>query len=184
MIGDYETSIRNYDAHGPRDNPADLEKRLGNLSDLLSQLDEERGILDATCSSDADKAPLFAQIGAAEAWALALESDIAIKLNASCPPAAKALPQAMLAQAWLTIAATVNDAGGTVPKSIAEVVPKIQARAPAVGLILPPYGETSVYWRDQISNAAKATVQACPHRAATPTPAPTPTSTWTPPPAE
>ncbi len=60
------------------------------------------------------------------------------------------------------MAATVNDQGGTVPRSIAEVVPKIQTRAAAVGLTLPAYTETSPYWRDQVTDQAKQAVQICP----------------------
>ena len=131
MINDYEGQIRNFDAHPPRSTPAALNARLGDIADILSGVNEEHGVLDSFCTTEADKAPLFAQLNATMAWALALQSDIAVKLNASCPPAAKALPAAMLAQAWLALAAAVNDNNGTVPPSIAEIVPKIQTRAAA-----------------------------------------------------
>jgi hypothetical protein len=162
MIDQYQGEVRSFDAHPPRSDPAHLNARLGEIADVVSSLDEEHGVLDSICATDTDKALLFAQLNATVAWALALESDIAAKLNASCPPAAKALPAAMLAQSWLALAATVNDQGGAVPNSIAEVVPKIRARAAAVDLELPAYPETSAYWRDQITQKAKEAVAACP----------------------
>lgn len=182
MINDYTGQIRNYDAHPPKNDPAALNARLGDIADILGSLGEEHNVLDSICPNETDKAPLFAQLNAATAWGLVLQSDIAAKLNVSCPPAAKALPAAMLAQAWLALAATVNDAGGTVPKSIAEVIPKVQTRAVAVGLTLPAYPETSAYWRDQVTEQAKQAVQICPTPVpppATPTPSPYPS----PPPA-
>ncbi len=176
-ISDYQTQIRGYDAHPPRDNPGALNDRLGAIADILQSLNEEHGVLDNVCPSDADKMPLYAELNATVAWALALQSDIAAKLNASCPPAAKALPAAMLAQAWLAIAATVNDNGGTVPKALTEVIPKVQTRAAAVGLTLPAYTETSAYWRDQVADQARQAVEICPTPVpppATPTPSPYP----------
>jgi hypothetical protein len=176
-ISDYQGQIRNYEAHPPRSNPVDLNARLGDIADVLASLNEEHGVLDSFCATDADKAALFAQLNATVAWALVLQSDIAVKLNASCPPAAKALPAAMLAQAWLALAATVNDAGGTVPKSVAEIVPKVETRAAAIGLALPTYPETSAYWRDQIVDQARQAVAVCPTPVpvpATPTPSPYP----------
>jgi hypothetical protein len=178
-INDYQGQIRVYDAHPPRSNPAALNARLGDIADILNSLNEEHGVLESVCSTEAEKAPLFAQLNATVAWALVLQSDIASKLNASCPPAAKALPAAMLAQAWLALAATVNDNNGTVPKSVAEIVPKVQTRAAAVGLALPTYLETSAYWRDQIADQARQAVATCPTpvpppATATPSPYPSP----------
>lgn len=176
-ISDYQGQIRNYDAHPPRDNPGALNDRLGEIADILQSLNEEHGVLDSVCPNDADKEPLFAQLNATVAWALALQSDIAAKLNASCPPAAKALPAAMIAQAWLAIAATVNDNNGTVPKALNEVIPKVQTRAAAVGLTLPAYTETSAYWRDQVADQARQAVAICPTPVpppSTPTPSPYP----------
>jgi hypothetical protein len=175
-INDYQGQIRTYDAHPPKSDPADLNKRLGDIVDILGALNEEHNILDNICPDDS-KPPLFAQLNSTIAWALALQSDIAAKLNASCPPAAKALPAAMLAQAWLALAATVNDNGGTVPKSVAEVLPKVQTRAAAVGLALPAYPDTSAYWRDQVTDQARQAAAACPTPVpppATPTPSPYP----------
>lgn len=176
-ISDYQTQIRGYDAHPPRDNPSALNARLGDIAEILEGLTEEHGVLDNVCPNDADKAPLFAQLNATVAWALALQSDIAAKLNVSCPPAAKALPAAMLAQAWLAIAATVNDNDGAIPKALTDVIPKVQTRATAIGLTLPAYPDTSAYWRDQVADQAKQAVAGCPTPVpvpATPTPSPYP----------
>ena len=180
-ISDFQSQIRGYDAHPPRDNPGALNARLGDIADILEGLNEEHGVLDSVCPNDTDKAPLFAELNATVAWALALQSDIAAKLNASCPPAVKALPAAMLAQGWLAIAATVNDNNGTVPKAVAEVIPRIQRRAAAVGLALPAYTDTSAYWRDQVADQARQAVAICPTPVPPPT-TPTPSPYPSPPP--
>ena len=106
---------------------------------MLATLRDEREILDSVCASDAARAPLFAQIAATTAWALVLEAGLAVRLNASCPAAAKALPTMMLSDAWLALAKVVNDSGGTVPPIFADVIPKVQTGAQAVGLTLPAW---------------------------------------------
>jgi hypothetical protein len=176
MIGDYQTEIRSYDAHPPRSNTAAMDARLNDIGAVLGAINEEHNVLDSICPTEADKMPLFAQLAATTAWGLALQSDIAAKLNASCPAAAKALPAAMLAEAWLALAATVNDENGTIPVAIAQVLPKVQSRAAAIGLALPTYLETSAYWRDQLGEQAKAAVASCapPHAAGSPSPTASP----------
>jgi hypothetical protein len=168
MINDYEGQIRDDDAHPPRDNPPDLAKRFNDIGSILNALNQERGIVESLCTSDVAKAPLFAQIGATAAWGLALESDIALRLNQPCPSAAKAFAAAILAQAWLDLASVVNDNNGKVPAEIAGAAPRIQTRAAAIGLTLPAYAETSSYWRDQIGAKAKDAVAACPTTAPSP----------------
>jgi hypothetical protein len=167
MVNDYAEQIRDDDAHPPRNNPADLEKRFDDISQLLAGLNQERGILDIMCSTDAQKAPYFAQIGAMAAWALALQSDIASKLEMPCPAGSNGFAQALVAQAWLDLASIVNGEGA-VSHDVAQVAPKVQARAAALGLTLPAYADASSYWRDTISAQAKTSIQACP------TPSPTP----------
>jgi hypothetical protein len=161
-INESSGQIRDYDRHGPGSSLSSLQERYGKIASILSVLNEERGILQAVCSSEAQKAPLFAELAATSAWALALESDIAAKLSAACPAAARALPSMMLADAWLALANVVNEDGGRVPRSIGEVVPKIQSRAAAAGLTLPAWADTSAYWRDQVRAKAKTAIEACP----------------------
>jgi hypothetical protein len=168
MVNDYAEEVRNDDARPPRNNPADLEKRFDALSQLLAGLNQERGILDIMCSSDAQKTAYFAEIGAAAALALALQSDIAGKLQLPCAAGSKGFSQALVAQAWLDLASIVAAAGGTVPPNVAQVAPKVQSRAAAIGLTLPAYADTSGYWRDTIAAQAKTAIQGCP------TPSPTP----------
>jgi hypothetical protein len=163
--------IRDYDRHAPGGAPAALLARYGAIVDVLSTLAEERGILNSVCSSDAQRAPLFAQIAATAAWALALEADVAARLNATCPAAAKGLPAMMLADAWLALGNVINnDPDGPGPAVFSDVIPKVQARAQAVGLVLPPWSETSQYWRDQVDAKAKAQIAACPSPSPTPSP--------------
>jgi hypothetical protein len=167
-IDDASGRIRQYDRHGPGSGSAKLLQRYGAIADVIATLNEERDILESICASDAQRAPLFAQIAKYSAWALALQADLAEQLNASCPAAASALPQMMLADAWLALANVVNGDGGTIPPSFADVAPRIQTRAATVGLTLPPWADTSAYWAGQVHDKAKAAIATCP----SPTPAP------------
>jgi hypothetical protein len=139
-IDDVSGRVRDYDRHAAGGGSTQLLQRYGAIADVLSMLNEEREILDSICSSDAQRAPLFAQIAAFSAWALALESDVAVKLNVSC---------------------------GT---AFAEVIPKIQTRAAVVGLALPPWPDASAYWRDQVRARSKSAVAACPSPSPSPSP--------------
>lgn len=164
--------IRDYDHHVAGASPPQLVARLAAVADVLSMMQEEREILDSICSSDAARAPLFAELAATVAWALTLEADIAARLNASCPAAAKALPTIMLADAWLDMANVVNENGGSVPQIFNDVIPKVQTRAAAVDLTLPSWADTSAYWRDGVRTKAKALAATCP----TPSPSPSPSA--------
>jgi hypothetical protein len=169
-IDDASARVRDYDRHAPGGSARQLLQRYGAIAEVIAVLNEEREILNSICASDAQRAPFFAQIAATSAWALALEADVAARLNASCPAAAKALPTIMLADAWLALANVVNDGGGSVPAAFREVIPKVQMRAQAVGLVLPAWSETSQYWRDQVHDKAKAAMATCP----SPSPMPSP----------
>jgi hypothetical protein len=172
-IDDASARVRDYDRHSPGSGTAALVQRYGAITEILAVLNEEREILTTICSSDAQQAPFFAQIAATVAWALALEADVAARLNASCPAAAKALPTMMLSDAWLSLANVVNDNAGSVPPQFNDVIPKVQTRAQAVGLTLPPWSDTSAYWRDQIHAKGKAAVATCPSPSPSPSPSPT-----------
>jgi hypothetical protein len=167
-IDDASARIREYDRHPPGGSTAQLVARFGAVADVMQVINEERQILESVCSSETQRAAFTEQIAETTAWALALEADVAARLNASCPAAAQALPTMMLSDAWLSLANVVNGDGGTVPKRFSDVVPKVQTRAQAVGLILPAWSETSAYWRDQVHAKAKMAVAACP----TPSPSP------------
>lgn len=161
-IDDTSGRIRDYDQHAAGGGSAQLLQRYGAIAELISTLNEERDILNSVCSSEAQREAFFAQIAATAAWALALEADVAGRLNAACPAAAHALPTMMLSDAWLALANVVNEDGGSVPAAFSEVIPKVQTRAQAVGLALPPWSETSAYWRDQVHAKAKVAVATCP----------------------
>lgn len=161
-IDEASVHLRDYDRRGAGGSSTQLIQRYGAIADVLRTLNEEREILDSFCATDAQRTALFAQIAAYSAWALALESDVAARLNRSCPAAEKALPTIMLADAWLSLANVVNDHGGTVPAAFADVIPRVQTRALAVGLVLPKWSETSAYWRDQVRKSAQAEVATCP----------------------
>ena len=167
-IDDASQHVREYDRHAPGSGAAQLYQRYGAIVDVIAVLNEEREILNSLCSNDPQRSALFAQIAATAAWALALESDIAARLNSACPAAAKALPTMMLSDAWLALANIVNEAGGTVPATFQDVIPKVQTRAAAVGLALPSWADTSAYWRDQVHAAAKTAVATCPSPSPTP----------------
>ncbi|MGC1335363.1 MAG: hypothetical protein WA812_08285 [Candidatus Cybelea sp.] len=161
-VDDAYARVRDFDRHAPGGSSNDLLQRIGAITGLLATLREEREILDSVCASDAARAPLFAQIAATTAWALTLESDVAVRLNASCPGAARGLATMMLSDAWLAMANVVNDSGGPVPAIFTDVISKVQSRAQAVGLTLPPWADTSAYWRDRVHDRAKADVTTCP----------------------
>ena len=166
-IDDMSSRLRDYDRHPPRD--SQLLVRYGALVDVLSTLSEEHDILKSVCSSESQTEGLFTQIAALSAWALVLEADVAGRLNASCAAAARALPTMMLADAWLALANRVNEANGAVPAAFNDVIPKIQTRAQAVDLTLPPWSETSQYWRDQLQAKEKTAIATCPSPSPTPT---------------
>ncbi len=168
-VDDAYARVRDFDRHAAVGGSDNLLQRIGAITGLLATLREEREILESICASDAARAPLFAQIAATTAWALALESDVAVRLNASCPAAAQALAKMMLSDAWLAMANVVNDSGGPVPAIFTDVIPKVQSRAQAVGLTLPPWADTSAYWRDRVHDRAKADVATCPSPSPTPT---------------
>ena len=172
-VDDAYARIRDFDRHAPGGSSGDLLQRIAAITSLLATLREEREILDSVCASDEARAPLFAQIAATTAWALTLESDVAVRLNASCPAAAQALAKMMLSDAWLAMANVVNDdSGGPVPAIFTGVIPKVQSRALAVGLTLPPWADASAYWRDRVHAGAKADIATCPSPSAAPTPGP------------
>ena len=172
-IDDASARIRDYDRHPPGGSSAQLIARFGAIADVMQVINEERQILESVCSSETQRAAFVEQIAETAAWALALEADVAARLNASCPAAAQALPTMMLSDAWLSLANVVNGDGGTVPKRFSDVIPKVQTRAQAVGLVLPAWSETSAYWRDQVHAKAKAAVATCPTPSPTPSPSPT-----------
>ena len=171
VIDESSAHVRDYERHPPANNQTALLKRYGLLSEVVGTLNEEREILDSVCSRDARQAELFTQIAAASGTALALEADVTTKLNAACPAAATAVPQMILADAWLGLARVINDQNGAVPPSFNDVIPKVQSRAQAVNLTLPAWAETSVYWRDQVRAKTKDAVASC----QSPEPSPSPT---------
>ena len=126
-VDDAYARVRDFDRHAPGGSSDDLLQRIGAITGLLATLREEREILDSICASDAARAPLFAQIAATTAWALTLESDVAVRLNASCPGAARGLATMMLSDAWLAMANVVNDSGGPVPAIFTDVISKVQS---------------------------------------------------------
>ena len=172
-INDSARNLLEYERHPAAGGSTQLLQRYGLLADVATVLGEEREVLSSVCTDQSQRDALFAQIGALSAWVLALESDVSPKLNASCPAAAKGLPMLMLADAWLALADVVNDQAGKVPSSVANVEPKIQTRAAALGLELPSWRNTSAYWRDQVQVKAKAEIATCP----SPSPSAAPTST-------
>jgi hypothetical protein len=162
MISDYADEVRNFDKHPPSNNVGDLQKRFNDINQLLQALSQERTVIDTFCTTDADKAPLFAYIGGIASYALALESDVALRINQPCPAGAKGVATALLAQAWLDLGMLVNDAGGKVAKDVSDAAPRIQTRATALGLTLPPWADTSAYWRDNLNKLARAAIETCP----------------------
>jgi len=168
VVDESYARIRDYDRKSPGTGTGDLMRRFAAIADVLTTLREEREIVDSLCSTDAARAPLFAEIAASIAWALTLEADIAGALNTSCPAAQKALPTMMLADAWLAMANVINENNGTVPPLFADTIAKVRTRAATVGLTLPAWSDTSRYWSDNVAATAKKEAATCP----SPTPPP------------
>jgi hypothetical protein len=180
LIDDDQNQIRDVERHLAGNDPNAIRSQLGDLSDALSALSEEHNVLDHVCTNDNDKLPLFQQINAATASGILLQSELIGKLYAPCPAAATAVPQALVAQAWLAVAATINDANGSIPVIMAPVIPKVQERAAALNMTLPAYADTSAYWRDQFANAVTPAMQSCAGTLPTPPPTPAPEPIHTP----
>jgi hypothetical protein len=162
VVDESYAHIRDFDRRAPGTGTDDLMRRFAAIAEVLTTLHEEREIVDSVCPTDAARTPLFTEIAASTAWALALEADIAGALNASCPAAQKALPTMMLADAWLTMANVINENNGTVPSLFNDTIGKVRTRAAAVGLSLPVWSETSRYWSDNVAAAAKKEAATCP----------------------
>ncbi len=173
-IDDASQQIRDFDRHGPSGGTSHLLARFGAIADVIAVLNEERDVIRSVCSTDAQRAALFAQIAATAAWALTLEADVAAKLNASCPAAAQAMPTMMLSDAWLSLANVINEANGAVPATFSDIIPKVQTRSQALGLTLPTWADTSAYWRDQVHAKAKAVIATCPSPSPPPAASPAP----------
>lgn len=168
VVDESYARIRDYDRRAPGTGIDSLMQRFAALAEILTTLREEREIVDSVCATDAARAPLFTEIAASSAWALALEADIATALNALCPAAQKALPKMMLADAWLTMANVINENNGTIPPLFNDTIAKVRTRAAAAGLTLPSWDDTSRYWSDNVAAAAKKEASTCP----SPTPSP------------
>ncbi|HTV72715.1 MAG TPA: hypothetical protein VME66_03290 [Candidatus Acidoferrales bacterium] len=161
MITEMQDEVRSDDRRPPG-SQADVEKRFADLGQILESLNQERGIIENVCSTDQERNPLYAQLGATAAWASALQSDLVPRLN-DCAAAVKALQTTMLAQGWLDLANVVNDDyGGTAPPPVADVQPKIQSRAAKVGLTLPPFHDTSYYWFTELGHQQEVLAGTCP----------------------
>lgn len=173
-IDDASQQIRDFDRRGPGGGTEHLLARFGAIADVIAVLNEERDVIRSVCSTDAQRAALFAQIAATAAWALTLEADVAAKLNGSCPAAAQAMPTMMLSDAWLSLANVINEANGAVPAAFNDIIPKVQSRSQALGLALPAWADTSAYWRDQVHAKAKAAIATCPPPSPAPAASPSP----------
>jgi hypothetical protein len=180
LIDDDQTQIRDIERHLAGTDPNAIRTQLTDLADTLSALSEEHNVLDHVCTDDNDKLPLFQQINAATASGILLQSVLIGKLYAPCSAAATAVPQALVAQAWLAIAATINDANGTIPVIMAPLIPKVQARAAVLNMTLPTYADTSAYWRDQFADAVGPAMQLCAGKLPTPPPTAVPEPVRTP----
>jgi hypothetical protein len=153
VTGTLERQVRAYDRRPPAANVDALTQRFADLDSILQQAQLERDILQNMCTND-ESPPINNQLAGVVAWAYALQADIAAKRFAllNCPVAVTSVPPALLASGWYALATTLNES--TAPPApaplVAEVMPKIRARAAAVGLTLPPFSDTSQYWRDTL----------------------------------
>ena len=157
IAGLLERQVRGYH-HPPASNLDALTQRSLDLDSIIQQTQFELDILQNMCTDD-ERPPFDSHLGGVIAWAYALESDIAGKRFSllNCPAAASSVPPALLATAWYALASTLNDPNRPLsapPPSpaplVAEVAPKIRARAATAGLALPPFSDATQYWRDGV----------------------------------
>jgi len=174
-INEAQTQVQDWERH-PARGTQDQLKRLADLQDTIAAMGEERGILEAVCPDTMSRAAYNSEIASVSAWAYALESDIAIALGPPCPSAGNVVPNQLLATAWYHLAANAAENGKTVP-TVAAVIPKIQTRAAAINFTLPAFADTSSYWVDQATDAARTAIKACNLPPVTPSPSPTPVDT-------
>jgi hypothetical protein len=176
-INEYQNSVQDWEKHPVRSRDRDGQlQRITDLQEVVQGLQQERGILEAVCPATMSMATYFSQIAAVQAWAYAVEVDVAETLGPPCPSAGNAIPNQMLASAWFAIAGNILEQGKTVP-SIAAVIPKIQTRAAAINFTLPAFADTSNYWVSTVADATKAAIVACNLPVVTPSPSPTPVPT-------
>jgi hypothetical protein len=174
-INELQNTVQDYERH-PARKSGDQIKELTDLQDIVQELAQERGVLDAVCPENMSRAKFFTQIAAVEAWAFALQSDMAVNLGPPCPTAGNVIPDQLLASGWFVLAGSVLENGSAIP-SVAAVIPKVQTRAAKIDFTLPAFADTSNYWVDTIKEKAKAALTACNLPVVTPTPSPTPIPT-------
>ena len=174
-INEFQNTVQDYERH-PARKSGDQLKELSDLQDIVQGLAQERGVLDAVCPETMSRAKYFSQIAAVEAWAYALQSDMALNLGPPCPTAGNVIPNQLLASGWFVLAGSVLELGSAAP-SITAVIPKVQTRAAKIDFTLPTFADTSNYWVDTTKEKAKAALIACNLPVVTPTPSPTPIPT-------
>ena len=125
-INEAQDQVQDWERHPPRGTQDQL-KRLADLQDTVQAMGEERGVLQAVCPETMSLAKYDSQIAAVQAWAFALESDVALALGPPCPSAGNAIPNQLLASAWFALAGNANENGKAAP-SVAAVIPKVNAR--------------------------------------------------------
>jgi hypothetical protein len=174
-INEYQSQVQDWEKHPARSNDDQL-KRLGDLQDVVAGLGQERGVLDAVCPESMSRATYFSQIAAVQAWAYALQEDIAVNLGPPCASAGNVIPDQLLASAWFALATSNAEVGQSVP-AVAQIIPKIQTRAAKINFTLPAFADTSNYWVSTAIDAAKTAIAACNLPPVTPSPSPTPVDT-------
>lgn len=174
-INDYEDQIRNWEAHPARGGTDEL-KRLNDLQDVIAGLGQERGVLDAVCPDNMSRAPFYNQIAADTAWAYVLQAQTSLALGPPCPTAGTAIPNQLVASAWLSLAGNAREMGSVTPP-VAKMIPKVQAAAAKIAMNLPSFDETSQYWVNTIADATKQAIADCHLPPPTPSPTPSPVET-------
>src|SRR5579862_1577141 len=96
QLGD---QLRGMEGHPVKEDGWDA--RMDSLKTIVSQGDTEQGVLASVCP-ESDLSPIFSQLEATRAWALALESDIELAAyREECPKQADLIVSGFVAEAWL-----------------------------------------------------------------------------------
>jgi hypothetical protein len=169
VAGQLEQQVRADDRRSPGSGLDALDDRQEDLDSILQQAQIESDILHNVCS-DQELPPVQDQLAGVIAWAYALEADIAPRRYAllHCPQTAAEASLALVASAWYALSTTLvnnmDPQGTPLPPSplVKEVMPKVQARAAALHLPLPPPDQATQYWRDTLNSSVAVCAPATP----------------------
>lgn len=156
--GQLEDRVRSFARSVPA--PDARDTRFSALQRIVADADQEALILQSACGEH-DLRPLVARLQATQAWAFALESDLAhVEYSEQCPAADRPVTAGFIAAGWLRL--MVAERGDPSPPAIVgRVEARLRRRAAATSLTLPSQANTSDYWMRGIQQVGRTAAKAC-----------------------